>query len=100
MKTVKRFFSILIFLIFTLPIFAQNELALLEVAKKNGMTLYWDSLSESGIIEKNGHQISFRKDEKIILFDSIRLLITDAPSVENSEIFVSKQFLRLLRVRA
>ena len=93
MKTVKRFFSILIFLIFTLPIFAQNELALLEVAKKNGMTLYWDSLSESGIIEKNGHQISFRKDEKIILFDSIRLLITDAPSVENSEIFVSKQFI-------
>ena len=83
----------MIFLIFSAPIFAQNDISLLETAKKNGMSLYWDSLSESGIIEKNGHQLSFRKDEQIMLFDSIRLIITDAPSVENNKILVSKKFI-------
>ena len=93
MKSINRFFSIIVFLIFTTPVFAANDISLLETAKKNGMSLYWDSLSESGIIEKNGHQLSFRKDEPIALFDSIRLIITDAPSVIDNQIFVSQQFI-------
>ena len=93
MKSINRYFSILVFLFFSIPVFAANDISLLETAKKNGMSLYWDSLSESGILEKNGHQISFRKDEQIALFDSIRLIITDAPSVIDNQIFVSQQFI-------
>lgn len=87
-------FAILIILIFsTLPVFAANDISLLDSAKTRGMTIYWDSLSESGMIEKNGHQLSFRNGEQIVLLDSFRMMITDAPEMKNNAVFVSKKFL-------
>ena len=70
-------FCLLIF-VFSLEfsLFAQN-LSLLDHAKKDGMTLYWDSLSETGMLEKNGHQFSFRKDEPVAILDSYRIILTD-----------------------
>ena len=88
----KKFLLLITSLLLTASIFATNDISLLEKAKTSGMTLYWDSLSESGMLEKNGHQISFRKDEPIILFDSIRLLLTEPPVIENNQIMVSKKF--------
>ena len=74
-------------------IFAANDIDLLENAKKTGMTIYWDSLSESGMIEKNGHQLSFRNGEKMVLLDSIRMMITEAPELRGNQLYVSKKFL-------
>lgn len=75
-----------------LYIFSQ-DFALLEKAKTSGMTVYWDSLSESGMIEKNGHQLSFRNGEQIVLLDSLRMMITDAPQLKDNQLYVSKKFL-------
>ena len=87
-------FALLVSLIFlTTAAFAANDIDLLESTKKNGMTVYWDSLSESGMIEKNGHQLSFRNGEGIVLLDSIRMMITDAPELKNNQLYVSKKFL-------
>lgn len=87
-------FAILSLLIFSnLPLFAANDIALLDSAKTRGMIIYWDSLSESGMIEKNGHQLSFRNGEQIVLLDSYRMMITDAPEMKNNAVFVSKKFL-------
>lgn len=74
-------------------LFASNELPLMENAKKNGMTFYWDSLSESGMLEKNGHQFTFRKDQNVALLDSTRLVIVDPPEIKDSQIYVSNGFL-------
>ena len=74
-------------------LFASNDIDLLERGKKSGMTIYWDSLSESGMIEKNGHQLSFRNGEGIVLLDSLRMMITDAPELKDNQIYVSKKFL-------
>ena len=73
--------------------FAVNDIDLLEKGKKSGMTIYWDSLSESGMIEKNGHQLSFRNGESIVLLDSLKMMITEAPELRGNQLYVSKKFL-------
>ena len=87
------FFFTLLASFFTLPVFAVNDISLLDKSKNNGMTIYWDSLSESGMIEKNGHQLSFRNGESIVLLDSVRMMITDAPELRDNQLYVSKKFL-------
>lgn len=74
-------------------LFAINDIALLEKSKTNGMSLYWDSLSECGILEKNGHQLSFRNGESLVLLDSVKMAITDAPELKNNQLYVSNKFL-------
>ena len=69
--------------------FAVNDIDLLEKGKKSGMTIYWDSLSESGMIEKNGHQLSFRNGESIVLLDSLKMMITEAPELRGNQLYVS-----------
>ena len=80
-------------LLLAVNLFAANDIALLERSKNSGMTIYWDSLSETGMIEKNGHQLSFRNGEGLVLLDSIRMMITDAPELRDNQLYVSKKFL-------
>ncbi len=90
----KRLFTILIFSIFSITFaFSANDISLTEKSKASGMTFYWDSLSECGLIEKNGHQLSFRNGEEIVLLDSLKMMITDAPELKNNQILVSNKFL-------
>ncbi|MBQ9237981.1 MAG: N-acetylmuramoyl-L-alanine amidase [Treponema sp.] len=70
-----------------------DTVSLLTYAENNGMTVYWDSLSATGLIEKNGHHISFRADQEIVLLDSRKLMVTDAPAVSGTTLLVSNRFL-------
>ena len=72
---------------------AENSLPLVDAAEARGMTLYWDSLSESGMLEKNGHQITFMRDDPVVLLDSFRLLMTDSPELRGNRLFVSSKFI-------
>ncbi len=92
LKKLSSFINIF-FLITSASLFAVNDIDLMENAKKTGMTIYWDSLSESGMIEKNGHQLSFRNGEGIVLLDSLEMMITDAPELKDNQLYVSKKFL-------
>ena len=56
--TCKKIFLSLIFLMISHFAFCANDISLMKKAKEQGMTFYWDSLSETGMLEKNGHQIS------------------------------------------
>ena len=87
--------NILLIMLFSLVsgLFAVNDISLMDTAKKEGITLYWDSLSETGMLEKNGHQITFRKDESLVMLDSVRFELTDAPELKNNKIYVSKKFM-------
>lgn len=89
----KKIASTLGLLLLAVNLFAVNDIALLEKSKNSGMTIYWDSLSETGMIEKNGHQLSFRNGEGLVLLDSIRVMITDAPELRDNQLYVSKKFL-------
>ena len=92
MKLKKLAVTISLFLL-AVNLFAANDIALLERSKNSGMTIYWDSLSETGMIEKNGHQLTFRNGEALVLLDSIRMMITDAPELRDNQLYVSKKFL-------
>ena len=90
----KKFFtSFLTIFLLSGFVFSANNISLLENAKTSGMTIYYDSLSQSGMIEKNGHQLSFRNGEQIVILDSIRMMITDAPEIKNNQLFVSQKFI-------
>ena len=89
----KKIAGIISLLLLAVNLFAVNDISLLEKSKNSGMTIYWDSLSETGMIEKNGHQLSFRNGEGLVLLDSIRVMITDAPELRDNQIYVSKKFL-------
>ncbi len=86
----KNFYFSLIFFIFCTNLFS---LSLVEKSKEYGMNLYYDSLTESGMLEKNGHFVSFRTNEQIILFDGTLMKLTDAPKLESNQIVVTKDFL-------
>lgn len=88
----KHIFFCVIFSIVS-SLFAVNDISLMDTAKKEGITFYWDSLSETGMLEKNGHQITFRKDESVVMLDNVRFELTDAPELKNNKIYVSKKFM-------
>ncbi len=93
-----KIFSIIYCLtsVFVLPLSSQEEnLNLIESAKKNGMTLFWDPLSLNGILEKNGHQISFRAGDNFVLQDYSGIVSTEAPFVKNGVLYSSKKFISL-----
>ena len=67
-------------------LYAVNDISLMDKSKESGITYYWDSLAETGMLEKNGHQITFRKNEQIVILDSVRMSVTDAPELKNNKI--------------
>ncbi|MDE6350960.1 MAG: N-acetylmuramoyl-L-alanine amidase, partial [Treponemataceae bacterium] len=75
--------------------FAQNTENLVASAEKTGAQVYWDSLSGTGILEKNGHQLSFRAGDAVVLQDYKTIALTDAPELRDGVLYVSRQFLSL-----
>lgn len=89
----KKKFCALLFILSFFAVYSQN-LNLVEASAKSGITLYWDTLSGSGIMEKNGHQISFRVGDNFILEDYSKLVLTDTPEIKDGLIFVTQNFLK------
>lgn len=72
--------------------FAAENIDLMETAKKKGISFYWDSLSNTGILEKNGQHLVFRPDQEFVLQNSIKISYTDAPVISDGKITVTKDF--------
>ena len=91
----KKAFALVFLVLVSLgnSLFAANDISLMDSSKKNGITFYWDSLAETGMLEKNGHQLTFRKNEQIVILDSVRMSVTDAPELKNNKIYVSQKFM-------
>ena len=96
----KKYLAILFCFITFSSVFAANDassaaenVSLLKTAKEMGITVFWDSLSETGLLEKNGHQMTFRKNDGIILLDNLRVMMTDPPVMKNNELFVTDRFI-------
>jgi len=71
-----------------------NYIDLSENAQKAGMTFYWDPFTMSGILEKNGHQVSFRNGDSFVLQDYKKIMQQDAPVVNNGTVLVSQSFFK------
>ena len=91
---IKKFFSFFsLFALVIFSIYAANDISLLDNSKKTGVNIYWDSLSESGMLEKNDHHLSFKSGDGLVILDGVKMMITDAPELKDNTIFVSKKFI-------
>lgn len=91
MKKLYLFTAILISLAFN--IFSENSINLIEKTQELGLSLYWDTLTSSGIIEKEGHQITFQNKSPVIMFDNSEFSMTDSPEILNGSLIVSNDFI-------
>ena len=89
----KRLAWCLVIVLFCFSFSFAQSIDLAEAAQQTGADLYWDSLSGSGILEKNGHQISFRSGDPLILMDYTKLAIVDAPENKSGTVYVSQKFI-------
>ena len=69
------------------------QVDVMEYAQKTGMTLYWDPLTSCGILEKNGHQVSFRSGDSFVLQDYAAIIRERAPSVQGDRLMADQSFL-------
>ncbi|MBQ6028412.1 MAG: N-acetylmuramoyl-L-alanine amidase [Treponema sp.] len=91
-----RFFAAAFFAalaLFSSPL-ASQSLSLLEQSSGKGQILYWDTLTQSGVLEKNGKQVTFRAGSNVILLDNEKFAFTDAPQMNGGQIFVSQKFIQ------
>ena len=92
MKGLRLCLVIVSLIFFFTPLFAASvELA--TAADQTGASLYWDPLSGSGILEKNGHQISFRVGEQLVLLNYSKLAIVDPPENRSGTVYVTDKFI-------
>ena len=71
-----------------------QSLSLLEQSSQKGQILYWDTLTQSGVLEKNGKQVSFRAGSNVILLDNEKFAFTDAPQINDGQLYISPKFLQ------
>jgi N-acetylmuramoyl-L-alanine amidase len=72
---------------------AETTVNLLAEAKKAGAELYWDPLCAGGVLESNGHSLSFRVDDRLAMIDNSRLLVIDPPQKRGGAVYVSAAFM-------
>jgi len=91
----KKYFLVLAVLFFLFKNAAASTASknLLDEAKKNGISFYWDSLSNTGILEKNGQHITFRPDQNFVLLNSLKVSYVDPPVITNGVLEVTDSFL-------
>lgn len=86
---------VLIFIIFSIfPLFSaeNSEINLSKKAAEVGINLYWDPLSLSGIMEKDGHKISFQSGTNFVIKDYFTIEQGQAPYVKNGELVATEGF--------
>ncbi len=86
-----KIFLFLLLLTFSSVLFGQTNL--LDSGTTNGASLYWDTLSRTGILEKNGRQVTFSAGSSVMLLDSQKFQMTEPPVIKDGNIFVSRKFL-------
>ncbi len=82
-------------LLFACHVAAQTPI--LEAAENMGAELFWDSLSGTGVLQKNGHQLSFRAGESLVLLDYKKLSITDSPDFKDGVLYVTDEFVSVAK---
>ncbi|MBP5444008.1 MAG: N-acetylmuramoyl-L-alanine amidase [Treponema sp.] len=91
MKKIRVLAALLFFL---LPaVTGAQGVSLVERAAQDGISLYWDPLSETGMLEKNGHHISFRAGQDYVIQDYQSFLDEKAPWLKDGELLASSSFI-------
>ena len=89
--------KILLFLILTfsnINIFAKEGsieyISLTEASTQLGANLFWDPITNSGILEKNGNSVSFALNQEIVVYNFRDFAISSPPKMQDDVVFISK----------
>ncbi|MDY2925374.1 MAG: N-acetylmuramoyl-L-alanine amidase, partial [Treponema sp.] len=88
----KFFYALQVIFLFLFPVKAFS-VDLIAEAAKTGTVIYWDPLAESGLLEKNGHQISFHAGDNVAILDNRRLILIEPLSVKDGILTASQKFM-------
>ncbi len=69
-----------------------GDILLSSFARENGATLYWDTLTNSGLLQKNGHSAGFQLDDQLMIIDYSQLTICEPPYKKDGVVYVSQGF--------
>ncbi len=78
-----------------IPFFAENsskKINLTEYTSSEEAELFWDSLTGGGMFMKDGHTVTFRVNDPVIMLDYNKLAVVQAPFIEAGNVFVSEDF--------
>ena len=89
----KKIIRVILLLNAALLFAGEAAVPLLDRAAERGITVYWDALNSSGMLEKDGHELSFRAGEALVMLDGSSFTLTDAPSLSAGGITVTENFL-------
>ena len=91
MKNKLFVFLLTIFLFFSNSfLFGETKyVSLLEASENLGASLFWDPITSSGILEKNGNSVSFALDQEIVVFNYRDFSITEPPILQNDKVLIS-----------
>jgi N-acetylmuramoyl-L-alanine amidase len=67
-------------------------LPLADVANKLGLSVFWDPLSESIVLQKAGHLVNCRADDPLVLFDYRQFELLDPPVHSERGLFFTAAF--------
>lgn len=85
------FFIILIFS--NMNIFAnkgsEKYISLVEASEQLGANLFWDPISNSGILEKNGNSVSFALNQEIVVYNFRDFAISAPPVLQGDVVCIS-----------
>lgn len=88
----KKNVTFILTLIFSAFLFGQT-VDLTEKARNSGMSFYWDPLTYTGMLEKNGHRISFRAGDSFCLKDYKTIINQEAPKLSGSKLVATSSFI-------
>jgi N-acetylmuramoyl-L-alanine amidase len=94
LRTANRYLKLFVFFaVLSFPLCRLPAADLLSESAETGTAVYWDTLTGTGLLERNGHQVSFQVGNPVILFDNSRLAITDPPVIRNGTLTVTQAFI-------
>lgn len=97
LKAKKPVFLAAAFFLFSFSLIGQSKaesfVDLSLQAEQKGMTFYWDPVSQSGVLEKDGHSVSFKAGDNLVLHDYFLITQEDSPKVQDGKLLVTQSFL-------
>ena len=84
-----------ILLFFNFFLFANDEyISVQEASSQLGANLFWDPMTKSGILEKDGNSLAFALNQEIAISNFKDFSVTNAPYMKDDIVYIQRGYER------